>query len=59
MKKKTIPPEAVSRKIKNLRTQNLQIKSQPIQKITELPAAAIPGRKRMYQRETVREQRRI
>ncbi|MFR6385971.1 MAG: hypothetical protein ACLUN4_09845 [Lachnospiraceae bacterium] len=57
--KKTIPPEAVSRKIKNLRTQNLQIKSQPIQKITELPAAAIPGRKRMYQRETVREQRRI
>ncbi len=47
------------RKIKNLRTQNLQIKSQPIQKITELPAAAIPGRKRMYQRETVREQRRI
>lgn len=57
--KKTIPPEAVSRKIKNLRTQNLQIKSRPIQKITELPAAAIPGRKRMYQRETVREQRRI
>lgn len=28
-------------------------------KITVLPAAAIPGRKRMYQRETVREQRRI
>ncbi len=41
------------------RTQNLQIKSRPIQKITELPATAIPGRKRMYQRETVREQRRI
>ena len=45
MIKKTIPPEAVSRKIKNLRTQNLQIKSRPIQKITELPAAAIPGQK--------------
>ena len=59
MIKKTIPPEAVSRKIKNLRTQNLQIKSRPIQKITELPATAIPERKRMYQRETVREQRRI
>ena len=59
MIKKTIPPKAVSRKIKNLRTQNLQIKSRPIQKITVLPAAAIPGRKRMYQRETVREQRRI
>lgn len=59
MIKKTIPPEAVSRKIKNLRTQNLQIKSRSIQKITVLPAAAIPGRKRMYQRETVREQRRI
>lgn len=59
MIKKTIPPEAVSRKIKNLRTQNLQIKSRSIQKITVLPAAAIPGQKRMYQRETVREQRRI
>lgn len=59
MIKKTIPPEAVSRKIKNLWIQNLQIKSRPIQKITVFPAAAIPGQKRMYQRETVREQRRI
>lgn len=40
--------------------QNLQIKSRTeYKKITELPATAIPERKRMYQRETVREQRRI
>ena len=54
MIKKTVLPEVVVGKI-----QNLQIKSRPIQKITELPATAIPERKRMYQRETVREQRRI
>ena len=52
-------PEAVSRKIKNLWIQDLQIKSRPIPKITELPETAIPEPKRMDQRATVREQSRI